>query len=117
MNASTLMRTRILIWAGIVFFCGALLWFGGSQLLRYRERQQFRSLVAQGRENLRRGDIAEATLNARTALSIDIDSPDAARLMAEAAERVARADALRWRMRVIELVPESAEDQLALASL
>lgn len=73
-----------------------------------------RHLVRRASALLSGGDVKAATLSARRALQLNAENPEAARVLADAAERTGDRSALDWRRKVVELQPGSAEDVLLL---
>jgi Tfp pilus assembly protein PilF len=102
----------------LVFLFLTLLLLGGAYAA-YREYGSVRQtrLIRQARQYLAASDSAKAQLCLRTALGHNPKDLEACRLMAELAEASRSPSALLWRSRVVELVPHSLLDRLALAQL
>ena len=71
--------------------------------------------MQRGRAALAQQDLRAASLAARTVLELKPDSIDAARLVAEVAERGSDHTAVEWRARVVQLDPRSTVNRLAWA--
>ena len=89
----------------------ALIWGGYDIYVRWQERR----LVQRATSAFQQADYRTASLAARTALSLKPGSVGAARLMAQIGERAGDRGALDWRRKVVQLLPESAEDILEWA--
>ena len=102
---------KLVIWivGGLVLV--VLAGWGG---LRVFHQWQERHLVRRAAGYLSGGDTKTASLNVRRALQLNPDSPEAARMMAEIAEKAGDGTELTWRRRVVELQPGSVDDALAL---
>ena len=102
---------KLVIWivGGLVLV--VLAGWGG---LRVFHHWQERHLVRRAAGYLSGGDTKTASLNVRRALQLNPDSADAARMMAEIAEKAGDGTELTWRRRVVELQPGSVDDALAL---
>ena len=102
---------KLVIWivGGLVLV--VLAGWGG---LRVFHHWQERHLVRRAAGYLSGGDTKTASLNVRRALQLNPDSPEAARMMAEIAEKAGDGTELTWRRRVVELQPGSVDDGLAL---
>ena len=94
---------------GIVLL--ALLGWGG---LRAYHAWQERHLVRRAAGFLSGGNVKTAALSARRALQLNPESADAARMMADIAERAADGTEFAWRRQVYDLAPGSIDDALAL---
>lgn len=90
----------------------AALLFGG-----YRGYGAWRKhhLAAQMQQFVARGDYQSAVLVARRLLVLDEDNLVACRAMAEMAENAGRSEALTWRRKIAQLVPDVPAHQLTLA--
>ena len=71
-------------------------------------------LVRQSAAFLSGGDVKTASLYARRALQLNPQNVDATRLIAQMSEKTGDRAALDWRRKVMELNPDSPDDQLAL---
>jgi predicted Zn-dependent protease len=89
-----------------VFLC-----WGGCRSYNHFEA---RHLVRRAAGYLSGGDVRDAALSARRAMQLE-RSPEAMRIMAQAAELSNDRMALEWRREVLEEAPRSTEDLLALA--
>jgi predicted Zn-dependent protease len=103
------LKLVLAIVGGIVLV--ALLGWGG---VRAYHSWQERHLVRRAAGFLSGGNVKTAALSARRALQLNPESADAARMMADIAERVADGSELAWRRQVHDLVPGSIDDALAL---
>jgi hypothetical protein len=102
-------RLLLGIVGGIVLV--ALLGWGG---LRAYHSWQERHLVRRAAGFLAGGNLKSAALSARRALQLDPESVDAARMMADIAERAADGTELAWRRQVFERASGSIDDAIAL---
>jgi len=89
-----------------VFLC-----WGGCRSYNHFEA---RHLVRRAAGYLSGGNVRDATLSAKRAMQLE-RSPEAMRIMAQAAELSSERMALEWRREVLEVAPRSTEDLLALA--
>lgn len=95
--------------AGFVLLV-VLVWAGVGAYHRWQEGH----LVRRAAAYLSGGDYKTAALSARRAYQLNSESADAARVLADIAERASDGTELGWRRRVVELRPDSTEDALAL---
>ncbi|MDQ2868655.1 MAG: hypothetical protein M3R59_09645 [Verrucomicrobiota bacterium] len=95
--------------AGVILL-GAII-AGG---LHFYHRWQDRHLPRVAEAYLSGGDLRAASLTARRALQIDPENADAARVMAEVAEKVGDPSTMQWWRKVYQLRPDSHADALAL---
>ncbi|MFN2509190.1 MAG: tetratricopeptide repeat protein [Chthoniobacterales bacterium] len=89
----------------------ALLGWGALHVFH---KWQERHLVRRAAGYLSGGDLKIAALSARRAFQLNPENPDAARMLAQIAERAADGSELSWRRKVFELEPDSTDDALAL---
>ena len=102
---------RLVIWiVGGLVFLGLAGWGGLHVFHQWQERH----LVRRAAGYLSGGDTKTASLNVRRALQLNPESVEAARMMAEIAEKAGDGTELDWRRRVVELQPGSVDDALAL---
>lgn len=94
---------------GVVVFA-VVVWAALYGLHGWQERH----LVRRASAILGGGDLKAASLAARRAYQINPKSADAARLLAQVAQRAGDSAELDWRRKVLELVPDSTDDALAL---
>lgn len=87
-----------------------LVWGGLHVFHQWQERH----LVRRAAAYLSGGDAQKASLDARRAYQLNPESPDAARLLAEIAQRTGDRAELGWRRKVLEFRPDSTDDALAL---
>jgi Flp pilus assembly protein TadD len=78
-------------------------------------RWQERHLVRVSAAYLSGGDMKAAALSARRAFQMNPANPDAARLIAQIADRAGDRGALDWWRKVVDLQPHNSEDALSLA--
>jgi Flp pilus assembly protein TadD len=95
---------------GGIVLLGLVLWGGLHVFHKWQERH----LIRRAAGYLAGGDTRTASLTARRAFQLNSDNADAARMLAQIAERAADGSELDWRRKVIELQPESVDDALAL---
>lgn len=74
-------------------------------------------LVERAEGFLRAGDARSATLTAQRVLQSDSSNPAACRTIARAAELGGDRAAVEWQQRVVAALPDSIEDQIALAKM
>ena len=82
--------------------------------LYFFHRWQERHLLRRSAAFLSGGDVKAAALSARRAFQMNPDNPDAARALAQIADRSGDRTALDWWRKVLELHPHTTEDALAL---
>lgn len=107
-------RRRIPKWAVIVVVTLAVLTAAGSArhvYLSWKERR----LIRAARVYLNNDKPAELRLALDSALALNPNNVEAARLSAQALLKTGSAKALPWLRRTVELAPESIDDQIALA--
>lgn len=75
---------------------------------------QERHLVRRAAAFLSGGDYRIASLSARRAYQINPESVEATRMLAQIAQRAGDGTELEWRRKVVELLPKSVDDALAL---
>ena len=97
----------------ILLCCTTVLLAGYVGLRTYSSWKQTH-LLALAREFAAKSDLRSAVLSANQALLANPRNLEACRFMAELAETNSSPEAVLWRSRVLELVPNSAEDRLAL---
>ncbi|MDQ6656479.1 MAG: hypothetical protein M3Y80_11790 [Verrucomicrobiota bacterium] len=85
--------------------------FGYGQFRHWQERR----LVAEGNALVNEGNMKRASIDGRRILQINPESAAGARIMARISEAAGSHSAVEWRRRVIELLPTSAPDAIALA--
>lgn len=102
-------KLTIGLFVGVVLF-GFLCWGGW----RFYSDWQSKHLVRRATALLSGGDIKAAMLSARRAFQQDETNVAAARLLGQISEKANDAQAVDWRRRVMELQPDSVDDQLAL---
>lgn len=85
--------------------------YGG---VHFFHRWQERRLIRRAAAYLSGGDVKAAALSARRALQLNPANADAARAMAQIADRAGDRTALDWWRKVLELEPHTTEDALAL---
>ena len=88
----------VLVYAGVHFF----------------HRWQERHLIRRAAAYLSGGDVKAAALSARRAVQMNPANADAARAMAQIADRAGDRAALEWWRKVLDLQPHNTEDALAL---
>ena len=71
--------------------------------------------IQRARREIARKDFNHAEFWGEQALSVNPNSPDAARVMAEINEAQDMPESLSWRIRVVQLAPESIPDHMAWA--
>src|SRR5690348_4171899 len=98
----------------ILLCCTVVLMAGYVGLRAYRSWKQAH-LLSLAREFAAKSDVRNAVLAAQQALRTNPRNVDACRFMAELAETNFAPEAVLWRSRVLELVPNSVDDRLALA--
>ena len=98
---------------GGVLLLGLLGWGGLHVFHKWQERH----LVRRAAGFLSGGDTKTASISARRALQLNSESAEAARMLAEIAEKAADGTELTWRRRVVELQPDSVDDALALVRI
>ena len=98
------------ILVGLILFI-ALCWGGCRGYTAFEQRHLVRRAVG----FLGGNNYKEAALCARRALQMS-PSVEASRIMAQIGERTADRTAIDWRQKVVQLVPNSGEDQVALAA-
>ncbi len=91
---------------------GALLAWGGCRGCLFWTQKR---LLRQAHEFLNREDLRSASLTVRQTLQINPRNVEAARLMADIAERVAFPEAILWRGRVVELDPNVPSNRVIWA--
>lgn len=89
-----------------------LIWAGA----RFYNRWQEKTVLQRAAQHLDQGDLRAASVSAKRAHQINPGSAAAARMMASVAERAADRSALDWRLKAVELAPDSPDDQIALAA-
>jgi Flp pilus assembly protein TadD len=89
----------------------AILWAGHGLYVRWQERR----LIQRATFAMDHADDRTASLAARNVLELKPASAPAARIVAELAEKAGNRAALDWRRRVVDLQPNSVEDELAWA--
>jgi len=77
-------------------------------------RWQERRLIRRAAAYLSGGDVKAATLSARRALQMNPANADAARAIAQIADRAGDRAAVDWWRKVVDLQPQNTEDALAL---
>jgi hypothetical protein len=82
--------------------------------IHFFHRWQERHLVRRAAAYLSGGDVKAAALSARRAFQMNPANPDAARAMAQIADRAGDPTALDWWRKVVDLQPQNTEDALAL---
>lgn len=85
---------------------GLLAWAASAGYHRYQLYRGQR-LIETARRYLNQSDYTSASLSAQQALRFNPENAEAARLMAEIAERSGSRDAIIWRRRVADLEPDS----------
>jgi hypothetical protein len=93
-----LVLVTIIVYAGVHFF----------------HRWQERHLIRRAAAYLSGGDVKAAALSARRAVQMNPANVEAARAMAQIADRAGDRTALEWWRKVLDLQPHDAEDALAL---
>lgn len=97
-------------------FCLVLVMGGYGAYRGYRSLRQGR-LIKQAKAYAATSEDRKAQLCLQRALRYNPRDVDACRLMAELAEKSESPGALIWRAKVVELVPNSVDDRLALAQV
>jgi hypothetical protein len=82
--------------------------------IHFFHRWQERHLIRRAAAYLSGGDVKAAALSARRAFQMNPANPDAARAMAQIADRAGDPTALDWWRKVLDLQPQNTEDALAL---
>jgi len=82
--------------------------------MHFFHRWQERHLIRRAAAYLSGGDVKAAALSARRAFQMNPANADAARAMAQIADRAGDRTALDWWRKVIDLQPHTTEDALAL---
>jgi Flp pilus assembly protein TadD len=95
---------------GGLLLLGLLAWGG----IHFFHQWQERHLVRRAAGFLAGGDTKTASLSARRAFQLNPKNADAARMLAQIGARAADGSELEWRRKVVELVPRSIDDALAL---
>ena len=95
---------------GGIVLLGLVAWGGLHMFHQWQERH----LVRRAAGFLAGGDTKTASLTARRAFQLNPENADAARMLAQIAERAADGTELEWRRKVVELQPDSTDDALAL---
>jgi tetratricopeptide (TPR) repeat protein len=90
---------------------GAIAWAGPKAIRRW----QFRRYLEQAQEFKAKSDLRNASLCLRKAILKDVNSVEAARLMAELLASANSPAAVSWREKVAELEPNQAQNWLDLA--
>jgi hypothetical protein len=103
---------KIALWVIGILVVIIVLSVGGT---RYYRKWQQRHLMAQAQELFDKGEYKRASLNARRVMQLNEINPDAARMMAQLAERAGLRSAVDWRRRVLDLPGAQTADVLALA--
>lgn len=104
---------RVILWSlGGLILIVALIW-GGRY---FYERWQEKTALQRAAVFLDEGDLRAASLSARRAAQLNPESAAAARMLASIGEQAGDRSALDWRRKAVELAPDSADDQIALAS-
>lgn len=85
--------------------------YGG---VHFFHRWQERRLIRRAAAYLSGGDVKAAALSARRAMQLNPANADAARAMAQIADRAGDRTALDWWRKVLELEPHTTDDALAL---
>src|SRR3954469_10627775 len=105
------------------FYIKLCAWFAGGTLLlvliiwgglHVFHRWQEGHLVRRAAAVLSGGDVKAASLIARRAYQINPNSPEVLRVLAQVAQRAGDGVELDLRRKVLELVPDSTDDALAL---
>jgi predicted Zn-dependent protease len=86
-------------------------WSGYRAYQRWEERHQVRQATA----FLEQADFKSASLSARRALQLNVNSTGAMRIMAQLAEKAHERVALDWRRKVRQLEPGSVADAISLS--
>ncbi len=107
-------RTYIRLALGVPIGCVllAFLCWGGVYLYRNFESKH---LARRAAAYLSAGDLRQAMLSAQSARNIK-PTPEAARVLAQIAERTKNPTALEWRREAVKLAPNSQSDLVALAN-
>ena len=92
----------------------ALLAAGWAAKPVYRNWKKQRHLT-QAAGYLNRGDLRNAALSARLALSLDPTTIEAARIMAEVTSRLRSPELVGWRQRIVDLDSENVTNRVSLA--
>ena len=82
---------------------------------RVFETWQSRRLLGHAQRYLETGDMKSAAIMARHVLEVNSSNAQALRVLAEVSERVGQPAAIEWRMKVLEINPDSNDDTIALA--
>jgi len=113
-NLETTIQDRILrvivISGCLLIACVLLIFFGHRAYVRWQAPR----LARQAQSAIFRGDLTTASLLAQRALQLDRNNPDAARAVADMADKQGAEDALGWRQLVVKVLPNSMPDRLAL---
>jgi hypothetical protein len=82
---------------------------------RFFEGWQAKRLLGHAERYLETGDMKSATIMARHVLEVNSSNAEACRILAQVSERVGQPAAIEWRMKVLEINPDSSDDTIALA--
>ena len=101
---------------GAKIFCALLLLIGliwGGRVLYLRVHEQ--RLMKQSLAALAKGDDRWAGTTARRAFELNKKNADACRVLAKISEKAGQPSAIEWRQQVVNILPASVDDAVALA--
>ncbi|MHC1765380.1 MAG: hypothetical protein AB9869_13940 [Verrucomicrobiia bacterium] len=98
----------------VLLTCTVLLLIGYAGLRGYQVWRRSH-MTALAREFIAKGNLRNSILSLKQVLRANPTDIEATRLMAELAESTGSPEAFLWRSRVVQYLPDSTEDRLALA--